>query len=55
LEAWHGRDENLATSRQALHGRACLNGAANVGKYTDEMEAASSADDPPQRRDWRDG
>jgi fructose-bisphosphate aldolase class I len=54
LEVWHGRDENLAAGRQALHRRASLNGAASVGKYTDEMEAASGADDPPHRRDWRD-
>ena len=55
LEAWHGRDENLAAGQQALYRRASLNGAASVGKYRDEMEAASSsADDPPHRRDWRD-
>lgn len=40
LEAWHGRDENLAAGQRALHRRARLNGAASVGKYTDEMEAA---------------
>ena len=55
LEAWHGRDENLAAGRQALHRRASLNGAASLGTYTDEMEAAlQGADDPPHRRDWRD-
>ena len=55
LEAWHGRDENLAAGQQALHRRARSNGAASVGKYTDEMEMASpSADDPPHRRDWHD-
>jgi fructose-bisphosphate aldolase class I len=55
LEAWHGRDESLSAGRQALSRRAKLNSAASVGKYTDEMEAASSgADDPPHRRDWRD-
>jgi fructose-bisphosphate aldolase, class I len=55
LEAWHGRDENLAAGQQALYRRASLNGAASVGKYTDDMEAVSSgADDPPHRRDWRD-
>ena len=55
LEAWHGRDENLATGQQALYRRARSNGAASVGRYTDEMEMASpSADDPPHRRDWRD-
>jgi fructose-bisphosphate aldolase class I len=55
LEAWHGRDENLPAGQQALYRRARSNGAASVGKYTDEMEMASpSADDPPHRRDWRD-
>ena len=55
LEAWHGRHENLAAGQRAFHHRACLNGAASVGKYTDEMEEASpSGDDPPHRRDWRD-
>jgi fructose-bisphosphate aldolase, class I len=55
LEAWHGRDENLAAGQRALYRRASSNGAASVGKYTDEMEAASpSTDDPPHRRDWRD-
>jgi fructose-bisphosphate aldolase, class I len=53
LEAW--RDENLAVGPQAFYHGARLNGAASVGKYTDEMEAASpSSDDPPHRRDWRD-
>jgi fructose-bisphosphate aldolase, class I len=55
LEAWHGRDENLAAGQSALYRRASCNGAASVGKYTDEMELESaSADDPPHRRDWRD-
>ena len=55
LEAWHGRDENLAAGQRALYHRARSNGAASVGKYTDEMEAASQGgDDPPHRRDWRD-
>jgi fructose-bisphosphate aldolase, class I len=55
LEAWHGRDENLAAGQQALYRRATLNGAASVGKYTNDMEAASpSVDDPPHSRDWRD-
>lgn len=54
-KAWHGRDENLAAGQKALYRRARSNGAASVGKYTDEMEEASpSADDPPHRRDWRD-
>jgi fructose-bisphosphate aldolase, class I len=55
LEAWHGRDENLAAGQSALYRRASCNGAASVGKYTDEMELESAgADDPPHRRDWRD-
>jgi Fructose-bisphosphate aldolase class-I len=55
LEAWHGHDENLAAGQTALHRRASCNGAASVGKYTEEMELESaSADDAPHRRDWRD-
>jgi fructose-bisphosphate aldolase, class I len=55
LEAWRGRDENLKAGQQALYHRASCNGAASVGKYSDEMESASlSGDDPPHRRDWRD-
>ena len=55
LEAWHGRDENLSAGQRALYHRASCNGAASVGKYTDEVEAgAPGADDPPHRRDWRD-
>jgi fructose-bisphosphate aldolase, class I len=54
LEAWHGRDENLAAGQSALYHRASCNGAASVGKYTDDMELQSvSADDPAHRRDWR--
>jgi fructose-bisphosphate aldolase class I len=55
LEAWLGRDENLAAGQQAFYRRASFNAAACTGKYTDEMEAASlGADDAPHRRDWRD-
>jgi len=55
LEAWHGLDENLAAGQRALARRASCNGAASVGEYADEMEAASpGADDPPHRHDWRD-
>jgi fructose-bisphosphate aldolase, class I len=55
LEAWHGRNENLAAGQTALRRRARCNGAASVGKYTAEMETASPAvDDPPHHRDWRD-
>src|SRR5262249_6134523 len=32
LEAWHGRDENLAAGQRALYRRASCNGAASVGK-----------------------
>ena len=55
LEAWHGRDENLAAGQSALYRRASCNSAASVAKYTDEMELESaSAVDPPHRRDWGD-
>ena len=55
LEAWHGRDENLAAGRQVLFQRARCNSAASLGKYTDEMEATpASAHSPPYRREWRD-
>jgi fructose-bisphosphate aldolase class I len=55
LEAWHGREENLAAGQTALCRRANCNGAASVGKYTDEMELETvGADDLPHRRDWRD-
>jgi fructose-bisphosphate aldolase, class I len=55
LQAWHGRAENLAAGQQALYLRACLNGAASVGKYTDDMEeVAPSVDDQLHCRDWRD-
>jgi fructose-bisphosphate aldolase, class I len=55
LEAWHGRDENLAAGRQVLFQRARCNSAASLGKYTDEMEATpASAHSPPHRREWRD-
>jgi fructose-bisphosphate aldolase class I len=55
LQAWHGREQNLAAGQEALTRRARSNGAASLGKYTDEMEAASqSADDPPHRQDRSD-
>jgi fructose-bisphosphate aldolase, class I len=54
LEAWHGRDENLAAGQQALYRRARSNGAASLGTYTNAMEAEAGADDPPHRREWRD-
>ncbi|MGO8840639.1 MAG: class I fructose-bisphosphate aldolase [Methyloceanibacter sp.] len=43
LEAWHGRDEYLAAGQRALCHRACLNGAAALGKYTNEMEMEASS------------
>jgi len=55
LEAWHRRGQNLADGQKAFYRRAGCNGAASVGKYTDEMELASpSADDLLHHRDWRD-
>ena len=41
LEAWHGRDEDLAAGQRAFYRRARCNGAACVGKYSDEMEQAA--------------
>jgi fructose-bisphosphate aldolase class I len=43
LEAWHGRDENLKTAQEALSHRARCNGAASLGRYTDDMEASSAS------------
>ena len=40
LEAWHGRDENVKAAQEALSHRARCNGAASLGRYTDEMEAS---------------
>jgi fructose-bisphosphate aldolase class I len=55
LEAWRGRDENLPAGQRALYHRVSFNGAASLGKYTDEMESALPGfEDPPHRRDWRD-
>ena len=42
LEAWRGRDENLKTGQDALSHRGRCNGAASLGRYTDEMETSSS-------------
>jgi hypothetical protein len=51
--AW--REDNLAAGQRALYHRARSNGAACVGKYMDEMEAASKgAYDPPDRQELRD-
>jgi fructose-bisphosphate aldolase class I len=55
LEAWHGRDENLKAGQQALIQRLRCNAAANLGKYTDEMETiATDAGTPAVRHDWQD-
>jgi fructose-bisphosphate aldolase class I len=55
LEAWHGRDEHLPAGQRAFSHRARLNGAATLGKYTDEMEAASPSEgEVAHRRDWHD-
>ena len=55
LEAWAGRHENLKVAAHAIYHRASLNGAASLGKFTDEMETVSlGTDDPPHRRDWGD-
>lgn len=55
LEAWHGRDANLAAGRDALYQRARCNSAASLGKYTDEMEALPAGlASPAHRRRWHD-
>ena len=55
LEAWHGRDENLAAGQRALAHRVRCNGAASLGTYTDEMEASTAdAGTPAHRREWQD-
>jgi fructose-bisphosphate aldolase, class I len=41
LETWHGRDENANAAQQELSHRARCNGAASLGRYTDDMEATS--------------
>jgi fructose-bisphosphate aldolase class I len=52
LETWHGRDENVKAAREALSHRARCNGAASLGRYTDEMEASSAT--RSQRHDVHD-
>jgi fructose-bisphosphate aldolase, class I len=55
LEAWHGRDENVTAAQEALSHRARCNGAASLGRYTDDMEASSPRlGDPAQRHDAHD-
>jgi fructose-bisphosphate aldolase, class I len=46
LEAWHGHDENMKAAQEALSHRARCNGAASLGRYTDEMEASSARPAP---------
>jgi len=55
LEAWQGRDENLKAAQDALSHRARCDGAASLGRYTDQMEAIpAGADRPAQRHDVHD-
>jgi fructose-bisphosphate aldolase, class I len=55
LDTWHGRGAQFAAGQRAFCHRACLNGAATLGNYTDDMESASaSKDEPPHRHDWHD-
>jgi hypothetical protein len=50
----HFGDEQSAGQRAFYH-RARLNRAATLGKYTDEMEAASPSEgEAPHRLDWHD-
>ena len=41
LAAWHARDENVEPAQEALSHRARCNGAASLGRHTDDMEARS--------------
>ena len=41
LKAWAGASENVTAAQKALYHRAQCNGAARIGNYTDEMEAAA--------------
>ena len=55
LETWHGRTETLKAGQQALYHRARCNGAASLGTYTEEMEAASAGvGSPAHREEWHD-
>jgi fructose-bisphosphate aldolase class I len=49
LGAWHGRDENVKAAQEALLHRARCNGAASLGRYTDDMEAIPTS--PAQRHE----
>jgi len=52
LEAWDGRDENLQSAQDALSHRARCNGAASLGRYTDDMEVGPAS--PAQRHEVHD-
>ena len=57
LEAWHGRDEHLAAGQRAFCHRACLNGAAALGRYNNEMEieaTSASHNEKACRSGWYD-
>jgi fructose-bisphosphate aldolase class I len=55
LLAWRGQDANRKAGQEALYHRARCNGAASLGKYTEEMEAASAATGAPApHAEWHD-
>ena len=55
LAAWHGRDENLKAAQEALSHRARCNGAASLGRYTEDMEGSvAGAGGPAHRHDAHD-
>ena len=55
LQAWHGRDANVKTAQEALSYRARCNGAASLGRYTEDMEeSAAGAGGPAQRHEVHD-
>jgi fructose-bisphosphate aldolase class I len=41
LKAWGGRPENVAAGQRAFAHRARMNGAASLGKWTEQMEKAA--------------
>jgi fructose-bisphosphate aldolase class I len=40
LRAWHGRDEHVKAGQEALSQRLRCNGAASLGRYSEDMETA---------------
>jgi len=40
LQAWHGHEENVKAGQEALYHRLRCNGAASLGRYTEELETA---------------